>query len=484
MKKLVLLLSILMFCGCELNNPGEDDTVVIQKPEPVIPEPEPEPESTDIEPPAALEMEERKWTIMIYMSADNNLESYAIEDLVEMERSALNTEATTVLILLDRNPAYDTTNDNWYGTKLLRLQTGRSAESKCFISEEIDCKDLGLTAGIDTELDMSSDYTLSNFISFSRQRYPAEHYGLIIWGHGTGWRSEIDEEISELGVYKGFAYDETSKTYMTLQQTGIALKNGLMGTKLDFLGFDTCFGGEIEVAYELKNYGDYFIGTEGLLMSNGWNYETLFNSFQNEGSGTAVAFCSAVMEQFEKQYAYSNRASISVLRMDKVQQLFDAFDSFCGKVSAQITTSTLRDEILNVLYSDLNCKTESYSYGTTGNDIYLDVYSMCSNLNDYFHSKDPDGSLYPEVFTAYNLFAEADTATYESSWAADRSRGGLGVYFSTLREGNLLSVTYPAGYVKNKITEQLSFVQDSQGYVPDEVSGISLLNQLFYKSYN
>ena len=69
-------------------------------------------------------LDEREWSILVYMSADNNLESAAIADLIEMEKSKLNTKNVSVLVLLDRNPSYDSSNGNWKNTKLYRIVEG------------------------------------------------------------------------------------------------------------------------------------------------------------------------------------------------------------------------------------------------------------------------------------------------------------------------------------------------------------------------
>lgn len=441
---------------------------------PEEPEPPEKPEQTEIIPPSPLELDERKWTVLIYMSCDNNLESAAMEDLCEMECSSLNTQATTVLMLVDRSPAYDTSDGNWPGTRLYRLNTGRLPESKQMISDEIECRDLGLSVGTETELDMSSDYVLANFISYGRNRFPAEHYALIMWGHGTGWRS-VESDSENCGLFKGFAYDETSKTYMTLHQMGTALKTGLTDMKLDVLGFDTCFGGELEVMYELYEYADYCVATEGLLMSSGWNYEQLFSDFQKDGEGTVSAFCNAIVEQFKKQYAYSFRASVCVVDMEKVPQLFECFDGFTKSAAEQITDSEKRDGVLETLYTKLPCNTEKYTYGTAGNDIYLDIYSMINNLKEYL------GEAVPAE--AYSNFIDADAQTVINSWASDRERGGLGVYFSSLTTGNLLSAVHPAAYIKGRTVDQIRFVQNSTGYVPGDETGESLIEKIFYTSF-
>ena len=38
------------------------------------------------------------------------------------------------------------------------------------------------------EVDMASPTVLTTFLRHGIQTYPADHYGLILWGHGAGWR--------------------------------------------------------------------------------------------------------------------------------------------------------------------------------------------------------------------------------------------------------------------------------------------------------
>jgi hypothetical protein len=52
-----------------------------------------------------------KWTIMVYMDADNNLEDAGISDFNEMEVAG-STSDVAILVLMDRIPGYDTSNGN------------------------------------------------------------------------------------------------------------------------------------------------------------------------------------------------------------------------------------------------------------------------------------------------------------------------------------------------------------------------------------
>ncbi|MBR1638348.1 MAG: hypothetical protein IJ688_03075 [Treponema sp.] len=431
------------------------------------------------------EVSEREWSILVYMCADNNLEASAIEDLCEMEMSSLNTQQTSVLVLLDRSELYDTSNGNWSGAKLFKLKTGRSSSTQKIISEEIDCERLSLKKGSSIALDLSSGAVLESSLEFMKEEYPALHYGLVMWGHGTGWRSDVNE-IYEENVYKGFAYDDSSKTYMTLKQLGKALQNSSAKAKLDFIGFDTCFGAEVEVLYELKNYTNYIVGSEGLLLYSGWNYRKFFDYFQASNQKSAEILCNCAVRQFSEQFQSSSRASISAIKTSAIGSLFSAFDSFMAMAGRYITNRTVRDEVMGLLYSNYNCDTERYCYGTANSDIYLDLRSAVTNLNYYFDSRSISLSRY------YDAVMTSLSSAVVSSWASDRSdmnqnymnnRSGIGFYFSTLGTNGLMLSIHPSYYIKNKTAEQISFVSDSIGYVPCSVTGSSLLDRLFYTSF-
>lgn len=481
-KKFFIVTCIMSVFSCSLMSgflECDSDEVVIKK-EIVVEdsgqnESQPEPAHTDMDPPSELPLNERLWTIIVYMCADNDLEASAMEDLCEMEFSDLNTQAVTVLALVDRSPSYDTSYDNWYGSRLYKLQSGREASCQSLISQEIECRDLGLVVGKETELDMSSSYVISSSLSYARKKFPANHYGLIIWGHGTGWRSNAEENSNADSLFKGFSYDGSSGTYMTLYQTGQGIKAGLNGMKLDFLGFDTCYGAELEVLYELKDQARLCAASEGLIASSGWNYQELFSDFE-KSSKTPEDLCSSVMSQFKKQYAYKSGASVVCADLEKLQPYFEACNAFWACCAEKIVNRTIRDQIMGLLYSSSSCNVNRFSYGAGGSDVYLDVLSMLNGLKNYFNS--------PDIDEKYGAFIEAKNNCITECWASEDDCGGIGVYFSSLSDSSNLSVNHPSAYKKGMCVDQIQFVNDCDGYVPCEKDGKSFLTKLFYSQFN
>lgn len=413
-------------------------------------------EFDDIESAERPTVDEREWTILVYMSADNNLESAAISDLLEMEKSKLNTNNVTVLVLLDRNPSYDPSNGNWHNTKLYRVKTNNLSNTNEILSEEIECFDLGLAPNVQNELDMSSFMSLSRSIKFMYNHYPANHYGLIVWGHGEGWR--------------GVCYDETSSKRMTLQQLQMGLSNGLNGKLLDFIGFDTCFGAEIEVFYEIKDCSKVAFGVEGLLGLNGMDYELLLNTFASKTEKSIDSFIESFVTQFENSYKNFKKSAICVVDLTKIKDLFLSFDLFCKESANKIDSSIVRDEIKGCLLNETN----QFFYDQVDSDLYMDMDSIVCEISKSSIATEQLLSLKQKYFAARD-------SVVLNYWESEGRTGSLGVYFSTLTVGNYLSSRHEKSYIKGATDNQLAFVVDSEGYVPSKDSS-SLLDKIFYSN--
>lgn len=421
------------------------------------------------------EVESRLWSILIYMAADNSLDDESLNDIYEMEISKLNTDKVSVFILLDRKETDGTggsdENNRNYGTKLYKLETGRSQDCNWIISKEIACEPIGIYENSNTELNTASVNNLSKCLAYIKENYPSVYLGFIMWGHGTGWKGINNDD----GV-KAFAFDDSHKSYMSLKQFGTALKSGMKGGKLDFLGLDTCFGGEIEVMYELRNIANYAVGTPGLLSTSGWNYKLLFDMFENCENKTPKELVSKVVKQFSDSYGTLQKAGIVGVDMKYMETYFNSFDNFTKLVSNEISSRKIRDDVMNILISENSKYSKLYGYGGNKSDIYSDIGSMVIGLSEYFNS---NGG----IKAARNDYEEAAKDCFIDCWCSDNNKGSLGVYLGTLANDNFISYAHPEDYKKGKTLEQIQFVQDSNGYVPNMIGNESLLGKLFYYEY-
>ena len=375
-------------------------------------------------------------TLMIYMAADNDLETYALQNLKAMEHAFY--RKMNVIVLLDRAEGYDETDGNWTDTRLYEV-VHDDTDSRTIRSKRLSCPALGLSANSETELDMSNPTVLRTFCNFSINTYKAKKYALILWGHGTGWRA--------------FAIDDRSSGYMSVSALGQTVSN----LDLSVIGFDTCFGGVLENLYELKDCAEYSVACPGVTPACGWNYTTLLESM-TAGNFDALSIANSM--------AQSAAVSTTVLRNSRIGELMNSFESFSHALSDSIADSDDRLSVFNDLFA-----VKAYSYTQYPCDMYLDIYEMADLYSSY-----PDVNLSQ---TAENLKSKLRNCAISSQ----SQYAELGVHFIPLTSGHTTAAAHSADYIKNQnISDQCRFIKESRWWVPTvQGNSGSLLDKIFYE---
>jgi hypothetical protein len=167
----------------------------------------------------AAPIQKAKWTVMVYISGDNNLEDYVVSD-IETELTPTGSSANVqVVALADRGPGYDTSYGDWQTTKLFHVTKGMTASAANAVA------DWG-------ERNFGDKQTLIDFVTWTKANYPADHYALYFWGHGWNW-------------HPGYVMlDDTSSDTLDMEEIKAALPS--LGF-IDMVGFDGCNMASIEV---------------------------------------------------------------------------------------------------------------------------------------------------------------------------------------------------------------------------------------------
>ena len=108
-----------------------------------------------------------KWTVMVYMAGDNNLDGAVLRDIAEMAKVG-STRDVNVLVQLDR------IEDKL--TRRFRITEGSGFKKDCIES-------FGDTNTGDPQI-------LYDFVRWAVDNYPADRHCLILWNHGSGWWEE------------------------------------------------------------------------------------------------------------------------------------------------------------------------------------------------------------------------------------------------------------------------------------------------------
>ena len=253
-----------------------------------------------------------KWTFMVYLDADNNLESAGISDVNEMEIAG-STDEVAIIVLMDRHPGYDVTNGNWTTAKILHVV--HDVDMEVMASEEL--VDLG-------EVNMGDPQTLVTFVSYVVENFPAEHYALVLWDHGDAWRR------SELAG-KGVCWDATNNMdYLTELELVQALSQiADMGVHLDIIGFDVCLLQMVEVEFDMMNFADIMVASEEFEPWDGWAYHKFLPQLVTNPDMTAEALASAIVEGYAEYYTQDNPidwVTLSAIDLVKLSEAISYLD--------------------------------------------------------------------------------------------------------------------------------------------------------------
>jgi hypothetical protein len=205
-----------------------------------------------------------KWSIKLYMDdGDNpvdsdlsfsNLKPYLLEDLSEIKHNYYFPTYSAILAYAD----FIGTEHHTY--KFLRDQR--------------------FEVNSDLTDDSYSWKNLKNFITIKdNSRYKA----LFLWDHGNSW-----------------AYYDNSKALFVdgpniMNLTDLA--SALSDDYFDILAFDMCLMGSVEVLYQIRNYANYVVFSEGPIPSDGFDYENLLC-----GNYDPEDFATYLCERFDSFY--------------------------------------------------------------------------------------------------------------------------------------------------------------------------------------
>jgi hypothetical protein len=240
----------------------------------------------------------KPYTVLLYMNG-SDLETEAgaaTDDLIEILESGMDSRFTNFVILTG-------------GTK--RWQNDVIPSNECALWEIADGLIYEIT-GIG-QRNMGDPGTLSSFIEFGLKNFPAEKYGLILWDHGGG--SII-----------GYGHDEKyADGSLTLKEMKDAFERaGLRDNKLEFLGFDSCLMGSVEMAVVASDYANVMIASEDLEPGEGWDYS--FLSIFNRGAVDGISIGVAIVDSFMAFYGPNSDEilSLSVTDLSQAGNVMDA----------------------------------------------------------------------------------------------------------------------------------------------------------------
>jgi len=344
----------------------------------------------------------KKWTVMVYLAGDNNLDSAGAGDLAEM-KTVGSTRDISVVAQFDRSGKNRATNRYF-------LQKGTRLD-----------EDVVTALG---ETNTGDPAVLRDFVKWAVTEHPAQRYMLVIWNHGSGWddsnlyegdyfsgatppvvrkgkvispgrapapiapvamgtvraafkrgrRSLFGSTVSTLVTSRAIAFDDQAKDFLD----NIELKRVLaeirrmLGRKIDILGFDACLMSMVEVAYQIRDAVALTCGSEEEEAGDGWPYDTILKALAARPSMAPRDLADLVVKNYLASYKPNEGVTFSATDLSAIAPLATAVNGLGAALTRALADPAARGAIVAV-----RAQVQEYS---SPYDQYCDLADLCALL--------------------------------------------------------------------------------------------------------
>ena len=341
------------------------------------------------------------WTVLVYLAGDNNLDDAGVVDLLEMKRVG-SSDRLNVLAQFDRAGVKQTTR---------RYRLNRGTELAADVLE-----DLGETNTGDPKV-------LREFLSWGVKTYPARHYLVVLWNHGSGWddsnlyaahgdafsgdappiahkgvaigvggegraislaqarsavrrarRALFSTTVKRMVGSRAIAFDDQAKDFLDNIEMKAVLRDirRLIGRKIDILGFDACLMSMLEVSYQVRGAAAYTVGSQEEEPNEGWPYDRVLKSLVANPAMTPAQLSGIIVRHYLASYGPSAGVTFSALDLEQADAVAAAVDRLGAALTAALAGAQARSSLFQV-----RGRVQEYS---APYDDYVDLIDLCDGL--------------------------------------------------------------------------------------------------------
>ena len=243
-------------------------------------------------------------TVIVYMSADNTLSSFTSGDLQELVNGSYNTVSSSdrLVVFVDRI-------SNIEKPFIVRITGNRKQP-------------------VDTLYKYSEDFYASDPKNFTEvlsravKLCPANEYGLVLWSHASGWCIEKDTR-SSAAPHRSFGVDNGNNASKGNKGLWLSIPDmrtcfEQLGIKWKYIFADCCNMMCAEVAYELRNWADYLIGSPAEIPGFGAPYDKMVTHFFSQSEASYAD----IVDTYAAEYP--NYLPLSAIRLSEMDSLASA----------------------------------------------------------------------------------------------------------------------------------------------------------------
>lgn len=414
-----------------------------------------------------------RWTVMIFMNGDNNLESDAVLDFNEIAEVG-GTADVNVVVQFDRYvPENALTEPDW--SDAYRFVVGK--DTKAIPVNAV--QSLG-------EVNMVAGAVLADFVIWAREHYKADRYALILWGHGNGYRrigpetsqEPCDEEDAPpagarlskpitlpMGTLappvRGTSSDWTTRgedmLYTSELTAALQLALG-KGNQLDLIGFDTCLMGMTEVAYAMRDVAKVMISSEDLEPGEGWDYTRwLAPLIANPSAYDARSLARLIVRSYKdsmREGSFEDR-TLAAIDLTQTGDLVDLLSTLSGALIRDLGRQ--KRAVDEARRSCLYYAPKSCERGTADCVFHVDLRKFTEGLAQ---SRFASAAVRRYARSVSDCIDAMVIDKYRGPLRVDHGSHGLAIYFPATRDEYACDPLAPGAYYRSNREFPVTFVAD------------------------
>ena len=363
------------------------------------------------------------WLVLVYLAADNELESFGIEDFYDEMWEARTNDEVSIVVLFDRRTGDAVTNPDWTSTRYFRISSNTNIYN-----------DWG-------ELNMGDQNTLQTFVDTALNQCSADHVALIFWNHGSGWKIEeagiensvifdvpmirqemqvpqslfLDRTIEAVEEsFKAVCFDDYPYDSLSLSEIRGVLDNVTNNGSdpIDILGYDACLMGMLEVAYDASPYAKYLVASEDKESGDGWEYHLILGTSAIDSSTTPRQLGETIVNESIQKTLGCWDLTFAPNRFDEITNMANRLLEIFSESKADATFARV--------------DSRNFQAYQNGPFCYVDLRQFASELA----VRTNDTTLKSRAQALASGLADSDwRVAWKSSHTDASTLGGLSVYF-------------------------------------------------------
>ena len=270
--------------------------------------------SNGIDLPSGGRVDTLRTSTLVYIMAENNLNSYSKKDIAEMYRGATDVPCDCGMFAFV---------DDVSVPRILRFYNEGGApvcDTVYTFSDDFCSSDIDEFGGV-------FDWLLHN--------YPTKELNLVLWSHGSGWLKDAGRERAQRVIGFDNGVNSSGNSYPSVKAVEVHELAGFLEAlpvKKGFIMFDACFMQGIEVIYELRNCADWIIASPAEIPGNGAPYDKLMPLFFAKALSP-----SAIIRAYYDNYPYHTGVLLSVVDCSNIEAFADATAPYIPKYFSKVS---------------------------------------------------------------------------------------------------------------------------------------------------